>query len=127
MEEGAVAMAEHEVATASGDPGGPRGPSELWLLTQRLDDIRRAQDSLKADLKERLDTFQRSQDDLRADVKALDAKIDGVEKRLDAKIDGVAEKLDAKIDALNGRLYLLLVPVTVAILGLLVKLLIPAA
>ncbi len=94
----AVAASE---AAAAKEPGGPQGPVDAtWLILQRLDDMRRAQD------------------ELRADMKALDAKVD-------AKIDGLRKDLEAKIDSLNGRMYLLLVPLTIAILGLLAKLLIP--
>ena len=90
-------MAASEAAAAQ-EPGGPRGPVDTsWLILQRLDDLRRAQD------------------DLRADVKALDAKVD-------SKIDGLRKDLETKIDSLrNWSLGLLLL----AILGLLAKLLIP--
>ncbi|MCL6522698.1 MAG: hypothetical protein K6U79_10075 [Firmicutes bacterium] len=77
-----------------------------WLILQRLDDLRRAQDELKADVKERLDAFGRAQDELKADIKALRAD-------LEAKIESVR----------NWSLGLLLL----AILGLLAKLLIPGA
>ena len=91
----AVAASE---AAAAKEPGGPQGPVDAtWLILQRLDDMRRAQD------------------ELRADVKALDAKVD-------AKIDGLRKDLETKIDSLrNWSLGLLLL----AILGLLAKLLIP--
>ncbi len=102
------AMATSEVAAAK-EPGGPQGSVDgTWLILQRLDDLRRAQD------------------EVRADVRALDAKvdtkIDGLRKDLDTKIDGLRKDLDTKIDSLrNWSLGLLLL----AILGLLAKLLIP--
>ena len=91
------AMAASEAAAAK-EPGGPQGPVDAtWLILQRLDDLRRAQD------------------EVRADVRALDAKVD-------TKIDGLRKDLDTKIDSLrNWSLGLLLL----AILGLLAKLLIP--
>ncbi len=91
------AMATSEVAAAK-EPGGPQGSVDgTWLILQRLDDLRRAQD------------------EVRADVRALDAKVD-------TKIDGLRKDLDTKIDSLrNWSLGLLLL----AILGLLAKLLIP--
>ena len=91
------AMAASEAA-ATKEPGGPQGPVDAtWLILQRLDDLRRAQD------------------EVRADVKALDAKVD-------SKIDGLRKDLETKIDSLrNWSLGLLLL----AILGLLAKLLIP--
>jgi len=81
------AMAASEAAAAK-EQGGPQGPVDAtWLILQRLDGLRRAQD----------------------------------------KIESRVESLDGKIDALNGRMYLLLVPLVIAILGLLAKLLIPGA
>jgi len=35
---------------------------------------------------------------------ALDARIDGAEKRLDARIDGAEKRLDARIDSVDKRL-----------------------
>jgi uncharacterized protein YlxW (UPF0749 family) len=106
-------VAEPQVAAAQ-EPGGPRGPVDAsWLILQRLDDLRRAQD------------------ELRADIRALDAKIESVRVALDAKIESVRADLDAKIESMRREslglwrwsLALLLVP----ILGLLAKLLIPGA
>ncbi|MBM3267711.1 MAG: hypothetical protein FJZ01_08700 [Candidatus Sericytochromatia bacterium] len=42
-------------------------------------------------------------DAVRADIRALDVKIDGLEKRVDAKIDGLEKRVDAKIDGLEKR------------------------
>ncbi|MBQ9574687.1 MAG: hypothetical protein IJR27_05360 [Synergistaceae bacterium] len=42
--------------------------------------------------------------EMHGEIKALDAKIDGVEKRLDAKIDGVEKRLEAKIDGVKQEL-----------------------
>ena len=53
-------MATNEAAAAK-EPGGPPGPMDAaWLILQRLDDLRRAQD------------------DMRADLRAPDAKIESV-------------------------------------------------
>jgi hypothetical protein len=106
---------------AAQEPGGPRGPVDAsWLILQRLDDLRRAQD------------------ELRADVRALDAKIESVRADLDAKIESVRGDLRADVKALDAKiesvrrdslglwrwsLALLLVP----IMGLPAKLLIPGA
>ena len=85
---------------AAQEPGGPRGPDASRLIVQRLDDLRRAQD------------------DLRPDMKALDAKIDAGRAEQRAEITSVR----AEIATLrNWSLGLLLL----AILGLLAKLLIP--
>ena len=136
-------MAANEAAAAQ-EPGGPRGPTEMWLLTQRLDDIRRGQDDLRAEMKEQIADLRRSQDELRAEVKEqmdglrtdvkeqmdglrtdVKAQVDGLRtdvKALDAKIDGARKDLSAEIASLrNWSLGLLLL----AILGLLAKLLIP--
>jgi len=99
-----------ELATAKDqDPLGPQGPqtpSVEWLILQRLEDLRRAQDDLR-----------RAQDDLHSELKALDAK-------MATQINALEAKLEAKIDSLrNGSLGLLLL----AIVGLLAKLLIPGA
>ena len=89
-------MATGEVATAQ-EPGGPRGPDASWLILQRLDDLRRAQDELRAEVKEQVA-------DLRAEVKEQ------------------GSDLRAEIASLrNWSLGLLLL----AILGLLAKPLIP--
>ena len=80
-----MAVAEREAA-ATREPGGPQGPVDAsWLILQRLDDLRRAQDALQADL-----------------------------KALDAKIDGVADKLDAKIDNLRNYIVIPVVLVLLA-------------
>ena len=90
----AVAASE---AAAAKEPGGPQGPTEMWLLTQRLDDIRRGQDELRAEMKEQIADLRRGQDGLRKDLSAEIASLR------------------------NWSLGLLLL----AILGLLAKLLIP--
>ena len=117
----AVSTVAASEAAAAQEPGGPRGPVDTsWLILQRLDDLRRAQDELRAEVKEqiadlRADVKQRLAD-LRADVKELDAK-------MDANIDGVRKDLSTEIASLrNWSLGLLLL----AIVGLLAKLLIPA-
>ena len=70
---GVVSATVSDVAATGETAGGPRGPSELWLLGQRMEDIRRGQE----DLGHRLE-------------------------KLDAKIDAAAEKLDAKIDSMRN-------------------------
>jgi uncharacterized protein YlxW (UPF0749 family) len=95
-------LAGPQVAAAQ-EPGGPRGPVDVsWLILQRLDDLRRAQD------------------ELRADIRALDAKVESVRADLDAKIESVRRE---SLGLWRWSLALLLVP----ILGLLAKLLIPSA
>lgn len=103
-------MAEHEVATtgeAGDDSARPqiRGAIDLYLLN-RMDALMA---EMKAQHREVLDRFER------------------MDEKFTQALTEQRRELDAKIEALNGRLYLLLVPVMVAILGLLVKLLIPAA
>ena len=87
------AMAASEAAAAQ-EPGGPRGPVDAtWLILQRLDDLRRAQD------------------ELRADVKALDAKVDGVRKDLSAEIASLRNwSLGLLLLAILGLLAKLLIP-----------------
>ena len=92
-------MATGEVAAAQ-EPGGPRGPDASWLIVQRLDDLRRAQD------------------DLRADMKALDAKIDAARAEQRAEITSVRAEVATRRNWSLGLLFL-------AILGLLAKPLIP--
>jgi hypothetical protein len=98
----AVAASE---AAAAKEPGGPQGPVDAtWLILQRLDDLRRAQD------------------EVRADVKALDAKVDSKIDALRKDLTGEISSLRSEIDSVrNWSLGLLLL----AILGLLAKLLIP--
>jgi uncharacterized protein YlxW (UPF0749 family) len=87
------AMAASEAAAAK-EPGGPQGPVDTaWLILQRLDDLRRAQD------------------ELRADVKALDAKVDGVRKDLSAEISSLRNwSLGLLLLAILGLLAKLLIP-----------------
>jgi uncharacterized protein HemX len=64
-----------------------------WLILQRLDDLRRAQD------------------ELRADVKALDVKVDGVRKDLSAEISSLRNwSLGLLLLAILGLLAKLLIP-----------------
>jgi uncharacterized protein YlxW (UPF0749 family) len=116
-----------EVAAAQ-EPGGPRGPVDVsWLILQRLDDLRRAQDELRADVRALDAKVESVRRDLGARIDNVDAKVESVRRDLSARIDS----LDAKIE--SGRreslglwrwsLALLLVP----ILGLLAKILIPGA
>ena len=88
-------MATSEAAAAK-DPGGPQGPqtpSVEWLILQRLDDLRRGQD------------------DLRADMKALDTKLDTQINKLDAKIDSLRNwSLGLLLLAILGLLAKLLIP-----------------
>ena len=101
-------------AAAAGEPGGPRGPVDAsWLILQRLDDLRRGQD----DLRRSVDDLRKSQDDLRRELKA---DIDSVR----AELGETRRGLKAEIDSVRAwSLGLLLL----AILGLLAKLLLPAA
>ena len=135
-------MAGAELAAAQ-EPGAPRSPVDAsWLILQRLDDLRRAQDELRADMKALDAKIESVRDELRADTKALDAKIDTVRAELEDRIDTVRVDLEAKIDTVRvdleakiesvrreslglwrWSLALLLVP----ILGLLAKLLLPSA
>lgn len=85
-----------DVAAPGETVGGPRGPSELWLLGQRMEDIRRGQE----DLGHRLEK--------------LDAKIDAAAAKLDAKIDAAAEKMDAKIDSMRN---FIIIPVMLVLLA----------
>ena len=89
----AVATSE---AAAAKDPGGPQGPQTPgveWLILQRLDDLRRAQD------------------ELRVDVKALDTKLDTQINKLDAKIDSLRNwSLGLLLLAILGLLAKLLIP-----------------
>jgi len=106
-----VAMSEAAATQDAGGPRGPRGPegpgvSTDWLILQRLDDLRRGLD------------------ELRAEVKALDTKISGEIKALDNKVSVEVKALETKIDSgRNWSLGLLLL----AIVGLLAKLLLPGA
>jgi len=124
------------VATAKDDqnpigPQGPLTPSVEWLILQRLDDLRRAQDDLRADMKALETQLDTQINKLDTDMKALETQLDTQINKLDAdmkaletQLDTQINKLDAKIDSLRTwSLGLLLL----AILGLLAKLLIPGA
>jgi septal ring factor EnvC (AmiA/AmiB activator) len=102
-----ASVAGAELAAAQ-EPGGPRGPVDVsWLILQRLDDLRRAQEELR-----------RAQDELRAEVRQEVASLRTDLKALDAKIESVRHE---SLGLWRWSLALLLVP----ILGLLAKLLIP--
>lgn|GEM_PF-2353627 len=107
------AVAASEVA-ASKEPGGPQGPVDAtWLILQRLDDLRRAQDELRADMKA-----------LGSDLKALDAKLDSKVDALDSRIDSLRKDMTAEIHLMrNWSLGLLLL----AILSIAAKMLIPGS
>jgi uncharacterized protein YlxW (UPF0749 family) len=112
-------LAGAELAAAQ-EPGAPRGPVDAsWLILQRLDDLRRAQDELRADMKALDAKIESVRDELRADTRALDAKIDTVRVDLEAKIESVRREA---LGLWRWSLALLLVP----ILGLLAKLLVPS-
>jgi len=87
------AMATNEAAAAK-EPGGPPGPMDAaWLILQRLDDLRRAQD------------------DMRADLRALDAKLEAKAGALDAKIESVRTwSIGLLLLAVVGLLAKLLIP-----------------
>lgn len=86
------AMAASETAAAK-EPGGPPGPTEMWLLMQRLDDIRRGQDEMRMEVRE-----------LRSDMKAM-------ETRLDGNIDSLRNwSLGLLLLAILGLLAKLLIP-----------------
>jgi hypothetical protein len=124
-----ASVAEVELAAAQ-EPGGPRGPIDAsWLILHRL-----------SDLKEQMADLRRAQDELRSDVKALDGKIGSVRGDLDGKIESMRTHLDAKLDSVRielgtkiesirrdslGLWRWSLALLSVLILGLLAKLLIP--
>jgi hypothetical protein len=111
-----ASVAGAELAAAQ-EPGGPRGPVDVsWLILQRLDDLRRAQEELRRAQEE----LRRAQDELRAEVRQEVALLRTDLKALDAKIESVRRE---SLGLWRWSLALLLVP----ILGLLAKLLIPGA
>ena len=99
-------MGAAEMAAAQ-EPGGPKGPVDAsWLILQRLDDLRRAQD------------------ELRTEMRALEVQVASLRADLEAKVESVRTDLEAKIESVRTwSLGLLLL----AILGLLAKLLLPGA
>jgi uncharacterized protein YlxW (UPF0749 family) len=117
-----------EMAAAQ-EPGGPKGPVDAsWLILQRLDDLRRAQDELRTEMR----ALEVQVASLRADLEAkvesvrtdLEAKVESVRTDLEAKVESVRTDLEAKIESVRTwSLGLLLL----AILGLLAKLLLPGA
>ena len=116
-------------AAATKEPGGPREPVDVsWLILQRLDDLRRAQDDLRGEVKEQIAGLRRAQDDLRGEVREQIAELrraqDDLRGEVKEQIAELRTDLNTKIDSLrNWSLGLLLL----AILGLLAKLLIPGA
>ncbi len=132
---GAVSAAAE--AAAGVDPGGPKGPQgpqgldASWLILQRLDDLRRGQDELRADMKALDAKFDAKIDALDA---KLDAKLDALDTKLDAKVGTLDAKmerhyttLDGKIDRLRTDQRWFIGVMCVLIIGLLAKLLIPGA
>ena len=141
-------MATSEAA-ASKEPGGPQGPVDAtWLILQRLEDLRRAQEDLGDDLKAldarlevrlgslesrsgmvetKLGVLDSRAESLDAKMVSLDAKVVSLDTKvisLDTKIDSVRTQLGGDISSIrNWSLGLLLL----AILGMLAKLLIPGA
>lgn len=118
-----------EEVAATQDSGGPHAPADTsWLILQRLDDLRRGQDALKADLGKRIDDLQthlsKRIDDVQAAQAALKAdlgkRIDDLQTNLGKRIDGVQADVAW---VRNWALGLLLL----AILGILAKLLLPGA
>ncbi len=64
-------------AAASREPGGSQGPQtpSEWLGLQRLDDVRRAQDDLRTDVKEQIAEVKEHIAGLRTDVKEQIAEV----------------------------------------------------
>ncbi len=115
-------MAAVEVAATNG-PGGPERAASIdasWLILQRLDDLRRAQDEVRVDLKALGAKVERQGAD-------LDAKMERQGGALDAKMERHYTALDAKMDRLRGEQRWFIGVLLVAILGLLTKVLLPGA
>jgi hypothetical protein len=92
-------------AAATREPGGPQGTVDaVWLILQRLEDLRRGYDDLRGD-------FRTLRSEINQDLGDLHAELQAVRKELKADIDSVR----------TWSLGLLLL----AILGLLAKLLLP--
>ena len=121
-----VAMSE---AAATQDAGGPRGPegpgaSTDWLILQRLDDLRRGQDEMRAEVKGLGGEIKAVENKLNGEIKSLGGEIKALDQKLSGEIKTLDTKMESKIDSVrNWSLGLLLL----AIVGLLAKLLLPGA
>ncbi len=141
-------------AAASREPGGSQGPQtpSEWLGLQRLDDVRRAQDDLRTDVKEQIAEVKEHIAGLRTDVKEQIAEVKeqfsdlrtevkeqiaelkeqfsdlrADMKALDGKMERQYTTLDGKIDRLRTDQRWFIGVLCVAIIGLLAKLFLPAA
>ncbi len=138
MEAAASAAAEMAGTQEPGASGGRPPADPVWLLAQRVEDLQRAEGETRAAVK----ALDAKVDALAANaehrVAALEAKmerrIDALEVKMDRRIDGLEARmerqytgLDMKIDRLRGEQRWFIGVLLVAIIGLLVKVLLPGA
>lgn len=85
-------MATHEVA-AGHDPGPPPADNPIWLIAQRLDDIRREQDRLRAEM-----------DSYRAEVAQLGAEFRSETGQLRAELNHLRNEFRAEMHELRNEM-----------------------
>ena len=98
-------------AVASTDPGGPPGPPDAaWLILQRLDDLRRAQEEVRVDMRSleervtaRVDGLDTRVGAVETELVAVGARLDRVDSRLDG-VDSRLDGVDSRLDGVNARL-----------------------
>ena len=138
-------MASHEVAAAGDFPqtqGAPPpvsptppppqelGTSTVLFLLGRMDTLAARMDAQHGEVLARFermdakwtDALAEQRREFAAAIEKLGGKIEATEKRLDGKIDAAVERLDSKIDALRNWL---LIPLILALLALVARLLLP--
>ena len=138
MEAAETASAEVAATREPGAPGGRPPADPVWLLAQRVEDLQRAQgetraavqaldaniDALDAKWEHRVDALEAKMD---RRVDALEAKVDRRVDGLEAKMERQYTALDTKTDRLRGEQRWFIGVLLVAIIGLLVKVLLPGA
>ena len=149
MEAAETASAEMAATQEPGAPGGRPPAYPVWLLAQRVEDLQRAQgetraavqaldakidaldakgehrvEALEAKMEHRVDALEAKMD---RRVDALEAKVDHRSDGLEAKIERQYTALDTKMDRLRGEPRWFIGVLLVAIIGLLVKVLLPGA
>ena len=119
-------MAEVAAAKDGGPSGFGEEPTIGWLIRERLDDLAKAQADLRSEL-------AKAQADLRSDLKEIKAdlskrvdRLEEMQAELKADLGKRMDDLKQDLRVMNANQRYLTAALTVAIVGLLLKLFVPS-